>query len=270
MGTSISSADLAASLSALGIKAPAALMVHSDIRACLRVEGASPADKLRTIVRALHEVVGDGVLMMPTFTYSACNGQVFDVQSSPSTVGALTEYFRGLPGVRRTGDPIFSVAVRGELPLEWDQRLFSVADVDCFGPYSAFSYLREVDAAFLFFGVGMEACTFIHHVEQRHQVPYRYMKDFHGMVENRGTRSEVTASYFVRPLDGDVEVFLTPLEEALLASGRARGGPGGGGRGRPPTSASAIEEEAVQHLRRNPSFLLRRGHPVAGAQFARR
>ncbi len=265
----ISAVDLADNFAELGIGSPGTLMVHSSVRACLRVDGATPTAKLETIVRALDEVVGDGVLAMPTFTYSFCNGEPFNLSRSPSTVGALTEYFRQLSGVRRTTDPIFSAALRGSVPPEWEESLLTVGDVDCFGERSFFAYLREVNATLLFFGVDLEACTFIHHVEQRHGVDYRYMKNFHGIVEDGEERAEATASYFVRPLDGDVDVFLRPLEAALLDAGLARTVAVPDGPRLLATDARSVEQVAVAELAKNPSFLLRRGHDQARTSVCR-
>src|SRR5206468_7558871 len=115
-------------------------------------------------------------------SYSFCNGEPFDIRESPSTVGALSERFRMLPEVRRTADPIFSTAVMGRVPPEWERPLFAVGDRDCFGEESVFAYLRRSSAKLAFFGVGFEFCTFVHHVEQLLGVPYRYMKDFSGTV----------------------------------------------------------------------------------------
>ncbi len=256
----ISAAVLAHTLTALGVSSPSVLMVHADVRACLRVEGATPAAKLETIVGALGHAAGQGPLVMPTFTYSFCKKEPFDVERTPSTVGALSEYFRRLPGVRRTRDPIFSSAILGSVPPDWERRLFSVGDVDCFGEYSIFSYLREVNATFVFLGVDLGVCTFIHHVEQRHRVDYRYLKDFEGVVHDAGASVATRASYFVRRLDGSVELLLYPLQEALLAAGRARSMIVPSGPRVLVTDADSIESVAVAEMRTNPSFLLRRGH----------
>ncbi|WP_089503411.1 AAC(3) family N-acetyltransferase [Campylobacter pinnipediorum] len=49
--------------------------------------------------------------MMPTFTYSFCDRDIYDKEKSKSKVGILGEFFRKLKGVYRTDDPIFSFAV---------------------------------------------------------------------------------------------------------------------------------------------------------------
>jgi aminoglycoside 3-N-acetyltransferase len=241
------------------------MLVHSGLWGALRVAGDSAAAKVDTVLEALRAAVSEGTLILPTFTYSFCRGERFDVAETPSTVGAVTERFRRLPGVRRTTDPLFSTAVLGGLPAEWEARLYSVHDTDAFGEQSVFSYLRSVNAKMVFFGVGFEYATFVHHVEQRLGVPYRYPKDFHGVVRDGGAEVPVTARYFVRPLDGDIEVHLDPLAEALLAEGKAASATLALGPALLVTDAWSIEETIRRKLEENPSFLLRRGHPASSA-----
>jgi aminoglycoside 3-N-acetyltransferase len=209
--------------------------------------------------------VADGVLMLPTFTYSYCRGEDFDVAASPSTVGMLTDRFRERPGVRRTPEPIFSTAIRGELPAAWEERLFQVGDVDCFGEASVFAHLFEVDAKLVFFSVGFEFCTYLYLVEERLRVPYRYMKPFTGSVVRDGSSTPTTASYFVRHLDQDVENDFEPLAAELLRRGEARELKMDRGPRIMVVGARAVHDVAVERMAAEPDFLLTRGHAGARA-----
>ena len=258
----IGAADIAAALRDLGVGRGDAIFVHAGLRGALRVEGGSAADKADTVIDGFSAAVPDGILAMPTFTYSFTRGEEFDLDRSPSTVGALSERFRRRPGVRRTADPLFSAALRGPVPYGWEHGLFELGDKDCFGPDSVFAFLREARAKIVFFGVGFEFCTFVHHVEQRLDVPYRYPKDFHGRVRGGGEERQVTATYFVRPLDEDVEPFLDPLADVLLSNGGARTVPLGDGPELMVVDTEAIEAAVAGCLAENPSFLLTRGHAL--------
>jgi aminoglycoside 3-N-acetyltransferase len=260
----ISAHDIAESLRGLGVRRDDTLFVHAGLRGALRLAGDSPAAKVDTAITGLREAVADGLLVMPTFTYSFCRGEEYDPVRTPSAVGTLSERFRLLPGARRTTDPIFSAVLLGPLPESWEH-LFEVRDTDCFGERSVFAMLRERRSKILFFGVDFGYATFVHHVEQRLGVPYRYMKDFHGAVVQGGQRAPVTARYFVRDLGGDVEVYLDALGHELLASGGARTATLPEGPALLMTDTVAIEEAIVRKLRDNPSFLLRRGHPEVEA-----
>jgi aminoglycoside 3-N-acetyltransferase len=259
----ISAAQITETLSGLGVRPDDPLFVHSGLQRCLTVEGDSRGHKLGTIVRGLSDAVPDGLLMLPTFTYSACNRELFDADDTPSTTGMLSEHFRALPGVRRTLDPIFSVAVRGALPGEWGKRLFELRDTDCFGDESVFAYLLECGAKLLFFGVSFEYCTFVYRVEQQLRVPYRYFKDFPALVRDRSGVRRVAARYFVRDLDADVENWFEPLAGALLEAGLASTASLPRGPQLFLTDARSVARIATEQLRVNPDFLLRRGHSLA-------
>lgn len=259
----ITETDITDALRGLGIEPTDTLYVHSSLASAVRVAGEGASEKTATVIAGLDGAVPDGRVIMPTFTYSFTRGEDFDVEGTPSTVGQLTEHFRLLPGARRIPDPIFSSAVRGPLEGGWEQ-LLEVGDVDCFGAGSVFDYLRAVDAKLVFFGIGFKYCTYVHHVEWRLGVPYRYSKDFSGRITDGSRTVAATATYFVRSLDGDVE----PCFDALGAALRVSGGAVEVRLTRGPrilvTTASAVEREARVGLVANPEFLLRSGHPQPG------
>jgi aminoglycoside 3-N-acetyltransferase len=256
----IAASQIVEALRAAGVRSGDALYVHAGLQGALRVEGAGREEKMDTVLTALSDAVGEGCLMMPTFTYSFCRDEPFDTAASPSTVGMLTERFRAREDVRRIPDPIFSSAVAGQLADGWDERLFAVGDVDCFGEESVFAHLYAADARLLFFGVGFEFCTFVHLVEQRHGVPYRYLKPFTGEVISDGTSVQATARYYVRDLEQKVESDFAPLGRLLLERGHAREVQIPRGPRVLAVPARAVHDVALEQLRRNPDFLLTRGH----------
>ncbi len=261
----IDAADIAGALADLGVGPRDTLFVHSGLKGALRLAGATREEKLATLAGGLRDGVPDGLLILPAFTYSFTGeSEPFDLATSPSTVGVLSEYFRTLPGVRRTADPLFSCGVLGELPEPWARRLYSVGDVDCFGEHSIFAMLAELDAKILFIGVDFEFCTYVFRVEQELRVPYRYFKDFQGTVVDGGEAAVVTARYYVRDLDSDVVNTFTPLARDLLAAGDA----GSARLDRGPelfvTGARAVSAAARRGIATNPDYLLRRGHADAG------
>lgn len=101
--------DKAAYLDALrriGVRRGSSLMVHSSLSAYGYVRGGA-----ETVVSALREVLGPaGTLLMPTHSNSVLGATPYDPAVSPSNVGAVSEYFRKLPGVLRGAHPTHSVA----------------------------------------------------------------------------------------------------------------------------------------------------------------
>jgi aminoglycoside 3-N-acetyltransferase len=106
---------LAQQLRAMGIEAGDVLLVHASMgRMGYLEEGPT------TAVNALIGVLGPtGTLVMPSSPVKALqldharSGVVFDVRNTPSAMGALSEYFRTLPGTVRSLHPTEPVCARG-------------------------------------------------------------------------------------------------------------------------------------------------------------
>jgi aminoglycoside 3-N-acetyltransferase len=174
-------------------------------------------------------------------------------------MGVLNEYIRGLPGAVRSSDPLMSVAALGEdLALVRDIGRHSV------GAGSTFDLLHcRKGATFLFLGASPSKClTYVHYVEERFGVPYRYNRDFAGDVTDAaGTRRE-TWTLFVRyrnVIPSDRGEF----EQALRDRGLVRTSRCGNG------LVHAIDEPAVYEtgmevLGRDIDFLLAEPYPREG------
>ena len=200
--------DFVSALKSLGVSSGDTLFVHSAIDKFGKVGPAFEARVLcDSLVRALKKSVGPkGTLAMATFTYKYCGTRIFDVDKSPSEVGALSEFFRKQRRTIRSQHPIFSIAATGP-----KSRSLVKTGVDAFGDDSVFGNVRRDNALLVFLGTNFKSCTLGHHITQMHQVPYRYMKTFSGVIK-RGRRSrKIDATYFVRPLDGTIKIDLSGL-----------------------------------------------------------
>lgn len=207
--------DFLHALQQAGIAAGDVVFVHSDIRVFGKLALFDRRGLCQALVDAINLAIGSqGTLIMPTFTYSFCNAAVYDVEKSPSQVGALTEYYRRLPTVQRTLHPIFSAAMGGK---EID--FFYSIDEDSFGWQSIFGKLHARRGKLVFLGTSLSACTYIHHIEQICNVPYRFLKTFSGTIKNGNAIYPSTASYFVRYLDKNITYDLSRLQTHLLDLG---------------------------------------------------
>ena len=216
-GVEIGSGDFTAALQALGVRSGNTLFVHANIAAFGKLIMYDRNTVLQTMLDVFTTALGkEGTLIMPTFTYSFCNKEPFDVLRSKSTVGSLTEFFRTRPDVVRTKHPIFSVALWGKNAQE-----FSHVGKDSFDEHSIFAHLHAARGMIVFLGVPFWT-TFIHHIEELHGIPYRFIKQFHGTIIDGPTSYEDSCTYFVRPLDGDVETNLSRLEARLRERGSLR------------------------------------------------
>lgn len=92
-------------------------MVHSGLsRLGVLMQGIKNANELSAaILKALQNVVGpNGTIVVPTFTYSLGNGEIYDPQITPCPLmGQFSEYFWRLLEAKRSLDPFLSVAAIG-------------------------------------------------------------------------------------------------------------------------------------------------------------
>jgi aminoglycoside 3-N-acetyltransferase len=170
------------------------LYVHSGLKFGQPAKGLSRYDLLSNLVETIIDL-GVKTICMPTFTFSFCNGENYDVQASKSHMGALNEHFRKRTDVTRSADPLMSVAAFGE-----DMNLVQDLGIQSTGKDSNFDKLNSCsNVKFLFLGVHPGDCfTYMHYLEWKADVPYRYDRDFTGEVVDNGVSTTVTKKLFVR------------------------------------------------------------------------
>lgn len=149
---------------------------------------------------ALREAVGpEGTLVMPTFNFSFCKGEVFDREQTPSAVGMLTEAFRKLPETLRTWSPPYhTLAAAGPRAAE----ICSIESLTSFGRDSVFQYLHDVGAKQLLIGCDyQDGVAHFHWLEELIGVPYRFWKKFEGQVRLNGVQSHRVFFMYARRQD---------------------------------------------------------------------
>ncbi|HEV3093354.1 MAG TPA: AAC(3) family N-acetyltransferase [Solirubrobacteraceae bacterium] len=189
------------------------MLVHSSLKAIGPVEGGAAA-----VIAALERTIGvAGTLIMPTFNFGFCSGETFDVRSTPSQMGVLTELVRTDPRARRVRHPIYSFAVLGALAEEAAR----LRNFSSYGADSLFAKLVEWDAKIMVIGLSYNnSMTFFHYVEEMEGCKYRYMKSFTApYVDELGNGSERTYTMFVRDLERGVVTAVDPMGELLEREG---------------------------------------------------
>ena len=107
--TLVRKADIVTGLAEMGVMKGCLVHVHSSLSAFGYVEGGAD-----TVVDALLEAVGpEGTVMVPTFNHG--HAEIFDIRTTPSTNGAITEVLRKRPQARRSMDPTHPYAAIGFL-----------------------------------------------------------------------------------------------------------------------------------------------------------
>ena len=185
----------------IGLKEGQTLFVHSSLGYLGIPKGGMKKEIVcETLLGAFATVLGsEGTLCLPSFTYSICRGEVFDPSTTPAPgMGMLSEYvISGFKGsFYRSADPIFSILCIGKDAKELSQ----CKSFECFGHDSFFDRLYKRNGVLV--NINMDAgSTFIHYVEKSLDVPYRFDKEFSGMVTEGQLQKNETWTYFCRDLE---------------------------------------------------------------------
>lgn len=227
----VTTADLVNDLRALSVERGRVLMVHSSLSSLGRVLGGAPA-----VVRALLAAVGpDGTLVMPAFSpevsdparwpdrpfpddeieRARAHMPAFDRDTTPTTMGAIPDFFRRWPGARRGPHPQVSVCALGPRAAEivephalaWGQ-----------GAGSPFERLTAMDAGLLLLGVSFNRATLLHYAESL--VPDRREKVRRVPVGDGDARRWLEAP----DVGDDLNTHFPGIGAAFLGEGRAATG----------------------------------------------
>ncbi|MCX7599629.1 MAG: AAC(3) family N-acetyltransferase [Armatimonadetes bacterium] len=160
----LTKSDIVAGLREVGVRPGMVLMVHASLSALGRVEGGAV-----TVIEALIEALSpDGTLAMPAF---AEPGEVFDVQTSPTTVGAIAEAFRTWPAVQRSLHPTHSLCALG--PMAEELVAGHIQEATPFSHTSPWGKIaRHRQGYFLLLGVDQNSNVLLHVAEDVVDAPY--------------------------------------------------------------------------------------------------
>ena len=200
---------------------------NRTIRRLLKM-GLSPDADL--VIDSLLLAIGrKGTLLFPLFNFDFADGLGFDIRSSPSRMGTLTEAARTRPGAVRTGHPIYSFAVLGARREEFA----GLENFSGYGADSPFGILHRSGGKIAVLDLeDQESMTFYHYVEESKQVDYRFHKEFTGpYTDARGMTRTRTFGLFVRDLERGVVTDVERMARALWQEGIYTGDRAGYGNG---------------------------------------
>lgn len=205
--------NLTQSWNACGINPGDIVLIHTSLQRTLSEHNTTP----QVVFESFLDAVGpEGTLLFPLFNFDFTKGTPFDIRSTPSQMGVLTETARLQPGAVRSGHPIYSFAVIGPQAVKFDVDNFSG-----YGSDSPFAILKELDGKIAVLDLSdLNSMTFYHHIEEMHQVTFRYHKEFSGeYTDANGVTSERTYGLFVRDLERSVLTDVNDMGELLWEQG---------------------------------------------------
>lgn len=188
-----------------GLHAGDTVLIHSSMKRafrCLlnqRIE-SSP----RLIVDSLLEQLGNrGTILFPLFNFDFSTSGIFSMITTPSQMGAVTEFVRQNYGGHRTGHPVYSFYAIGSNSLEFK----GMNNRSGYGKDSPFAKLLELDGKIASIDLDdQNSMTMYNYVKEMHEVDYRYFKTFHGQYENQeGIVSQEDYTLSVRDLEKGIK-----------------------------------------------------------------
>jgi len=170
--------DIKESFKNLGISKGMTISLKTDLKFLGPYNHENQREALKANFNVLADLIdlSEGTIVVATYSLSLCNTEtVFDIDHTPSEVGALTEYIRTRPGAVRSFHPFASYTAIGKH-----------ADYICnnnsrhsYGIASPKERMFELDCKYLSLGLAPPDITaVIHHIEMLMGVPYRYVKEF--------------------------------------------------------------------------------------------
>lgn len=161
-------------LDKVGIKKGDILYCHSNIGFFGKIKSSNIAKLFYNILK--RKVGKRGTLIFPSYSYSfskSCKKKIFNLKKNNFNMGMLSAYAFNQPEISRTNDPMFSVLVCGKLKNE-----FLTISNNSFDEQSVFGKFFKYNGKIINFN--FSGCTFLHFIERKLNVNYRYDKTFRG------------------------------------------------------------------------------------------
>lgn len=170
------------------------VLIHSNAAGIHQFLNNKKDKNLKYFIKVILEYIGKkGTLVIPTYNYDFTKQKTFDKKKSPSHVGELGNFLIKYKSSNRTFEPVFSHIVFGKLKKE----LFSCDINEAFGDKSIFNYILNRDFKILCFCCSPATITFIHFIEKKVKVNYRYDKYFKSCNIIGNKRKNIKYKYFV-------------------------------------------------------------------------
>ena len=204
---------LVAEFKRIGLEEGDVVFVHSSFKSFGGVEGGP-----QTVIDALISTLGnEGTLIVPRFNFDFCTYSTpWDIRTTPSHMGIITEFVRKDPRSFSVFHPIYSFSIIGKHAKELVKHRYKGS----YSKDSIFYKLRILDAKILQIDRVYKGTTMFHHVEEMLGVDYRYIKNFTGIVTDENGKSyEDTFSIYVLNREQNFFTYVQPIGKILEEKG---------------------------------------------------
>ncbi len=184
----------------LGLKKDDAVFIHSDL-SNLKFLNSNIWGLSENIFDGIFEIIGkNGAILVPTFTYhNFSKKKIFDNKNTFSETGIFSEYLRTKKNSLRSNHPIFSISSYGNK----SELFVRNNSLNSTGIGSPFERLYHFNAKILHLNLKLVTrCTFLHYVEEKNNVPYRYSKYFeYTIIDHNNNKKKLFFENFARKIE---------------------------------------------------------------------
>ena len=178
----------------LKIKKGEKIILHSNIAGITQYQKINKSSACNLFFNYLKKFIGKkGTLIIPTYNYDFTKGKAFDRKKTLSQVGELGNHLIKKHSKNRTFDPIFSHIIFGKLK----NKSLNCETNEAFGDKSIFNLIFKEKFKIICFCCSSSAMTFIHFIEKKMNVDYRFNKYFKSFVKIHKKKIKVKYKYYV-------------------------------------------------------------------------
>jgi len=200
----------------IGLRKGDKILLHSDVSSFRNISGLSWTGTFKLIKNSFLNVLGEnGALIVPTFNWDFCDGKTYIHSKTRSQTGIFSNYILSDESSVRSFHPIYSFCGIGHNV----KALFENISNSSFGENSVFERLHKINAKIVMFNFN-KGTTFVHYVEQKLGINYRYLKTFRGRVVFDELDYIDEFDMYVRFLDKDIIVSLDKLHKDLKSNNK--------------------------------------------------
>jgi aminoglycoside 3-N-acetyltransferase len=216
----------------------------------------------KTFFDALISSIGDtGTLIIPTFSYSYFNHEIYNVLETKSTIGSFTNFFLDHYECYRNLEPNFSMAGKGPDIMKVIMRDTPYV----YGRKGIYQKIEDYNVKFILIGINWDqGLPYSMHIEHCFGVDYRYDKEFIGKtIDHKKNIYEDKAVHFVRNLERNPIRYRSRVGKILDEQGISRLVKFQYGMHRS-IKAQDYSRVALEKMKGNPYYLLKEidGKPV--------
>jgi len=153
----------------------------------------------RWILKIIKKVIGKkGNIFVPTYSYSFTKRvRIFQPTKTRADIGYFPNFFLNQKNVVRSLDPMMSIAGLGP---DSNNILLKISN-NSFGKNCALERLLKVkNLKCCHIGLGYNWIPFLHYLDKKNNVPFRFDKTFKGKIEIKGKQKKIKWIYFARIL----------------------------------------------------------------------